>query len=643
MEPLPALCLLRLVREIDAALSGGILDKVLQPARDELSFRFRRKEDGGWVKRWLHVKVGLHLFIGDEAAGEGAGAFAQYLRSALPGARLISVSVHGFERVLLMLFATAEGERTLVLEQFGKGNGVLLDGETILYPLSVQKWRGREVRAGQRYIFPPARVNPAALDHPEFERLLRTSRGDLVRSLAVSLNLGGPAAEEVCRATGLERSADPKALPHADVDRLREAVAALLATVSAGNGGVVVEGPGPLLLPHLYETMRGRTVREFPTMNGAVRFMAERAPAVEADTESSREREAMKNREDALRAQYAAALEEEARWKAAGDAVFANYQYLEDLLGRVRAALGAAGSWQALLRAWKKGTAAVPEGVTLSQAAGEFAAQLPDSTEVPVRLAVTLRECAGECYERAKVARARADGVERAVAEMRAKSLELEHGHAQTKTADKKSPRDREAWYERYRWFVSGDGILVVGGKDAGTNERLVKRHLGPGDRFAHAEVHGAPSVVVRAEGREVPEATLRQACQFAICFSKAWAAGWGSGDAYWVMPDQVSKTPETGEFVPRGGFIVRGKRNRYMGLPLRLGVGFVELTGRRVVMCGPPEAFRSPDGVVVIAPGDLERNAASRAIAALLGCGADDVARVLPPGKCGVEGRSGN
>src|SRR5206468_3466056 len=92
---------------------------------------------------------------------------------------------------------------------------------------------------------------------------------------------------------------------------------------------------------------------------------------------------------------------------------------------------------------------------------------------------------------------------------------------------------------------------------DAKTNDSLVRKHLKEGDRYAHADVHGAPSVVVK-EGSKAGEATLREACELALVYSKAWPAGLSSGSAFWVLPEQVSKQAESGEFLPRGGSVVR-------------------------------------------------------------------------------------
>jgi predicted ribosome quality control (RQC) complex YloA/Tae2 family protein len=35
-------------------------------------------------------------------------------------------------------------------------------------------------------------------------------------------------------------------------------------------------------------------------------------------------------------------------------------------------------------------------------------------------------------------------------------------------------------WFEKFRWFISSDGVVVVAGCDAQQNEQLVKRYMRP-------------------------------------------------------------------------------------------------------------------------------------------------------------------
>jgi len=135
-------------------------------------------------------------------------------------------------------------------------------------------------------------------------------------------------------------------------------------------------------------------------------------------------------------------------------------------------------------------------------------------------------------------------------------------------------------------------------------------------------------------EGSRASEATLREACEFALAYSKAWSAGLAGGSAYWVLPEQVSKQAESGEYLPRGAFVIRGKRNYLHDLPVRIAVGEVDVDGNRKVMAGPVSAVvaRSTK-YVVLEPGKEDRERFAKRLAATLEVPIEEVARALPAG----------
>merc|ERR1712004_413605 len=117
---------------------------------------------------------------------------------------------------------------------------------------------------------------------------------------------------------------------------------------------------------------------------------------------------------------------------------------------------------------------------------------------------------------------------------------------------------------------------LVIGGRDAQQNELLVKRYMKPTDIYVHADLHGAATVIVKNPSNDpVPPKTLNEAGQFAVCFSAAWDSKVLTA-AYWVTPDQVSKTAPSGEYLTVGSFMIRGKKNFLPPSQLTMGFAFL-------------------------------------------------------------------
>ena len=131
-------------------------------------------------------------------------------------------------------------------------------------------------------------------------------------------------------------------------------------------------------------------------------------------------------------------------------------------------------------------------------------------------------------------------------------------------------------WFEKCFWFISSENFLVIGGRDAQQNELLVKRYMKPTDIYVHADLHGAATVIVKNPSSDpVPPKTLNEAGQFAVCFSAAWDSKVLTA-AYWVTPDQVSKTAPSGEYLTVGSFMIRGKKNFLPPSQLTMGFAFL-------------------------------------------------------------------
>ncbi|KAJ4386806.1 hypothetical protein N0V93_009704 [Gnomoniopsis smithogilvyi] len=201
---------------------------------------------------------------------------------------------------------------------------------------------------------------------------------------------------------------------------------------------------------------------------------------------------------------------------------------------------------------------------------------------IEINLGLTPFANAREYYDQKKVAAVKAQKT-------------VEHSVTALKNAEKKIAQDlkknlkgekptlqltrRQMWFEKFLWFISSDGYLVIGGRDAGTNEVLYKKHLRKGDIYVHADMHGASSVIIKNNPKTpdapIPPSTLAQAGSLSVCSSNAWDSKAGMG-AWWVHADQVSKSAPTGEYLPTGSFMVRGTKNILTPQPLVMGFGFM-------------------------------------------------------------------
>jgi predicted ribosome quality control (RQC) complex YloA/Tae2 family protein len=235
-------------------------------------------------------------------------------------------------------------------------------------------------------------------------------------------------------------------------------------------------------------------------------------------------------------------------------------------------------------------------------------------------------------YDKVKKARSKVPGIERAIEDARTKMKRI----VSTPVEERPQVPLRRFWFEDFRWCFSSEGVLMIGGRDARSNERLVKKYLRDKDIYAHADIKGAPSVIVRVEKSDSPtDITMEEACHLSILHSKAWISKLGAESGFWVRYDQVSRTPESGEFLPKGSFMIRGKKNMVLKLPLEGAVGLLYVEGVPKVMFGPVSAVRKncKGTIFRIVPGKMGKNDVAKMMARELGAELDQVLSSLPPG----------
>jgi predicted ribosome quality control (RQC) complex YloA/Tae2 family protein len=125
-------------------------------------------------------------------------------------------------------------------------------------------------------------------------------------------------------------------------------------------------------------------------------------------------------------------------------------------------------------------------------------------------------------------------------------------------------PVRKQHWFEKFIYFISSDGYLVLGGKDAQQTEILYKRWLRKGDVFVHADLKGAVPLIIKNKpsmpDAPIPPSTLSQAGHLSVSTSEAWESK-AVMSAWWVNSNKVSKTGQTGEFLPPGIFEIKGKK----------------------------------------------------------------------------------
>ncbi len=623
-DEMNAFDILAISRELQS-LVGGYLDKVFNWDSKNVLLRTNSSEG----KKEVYVQDLKWLYIAPEKPDvpDIPSQFAVNLRKHISNAKIIAVDQKEFDRIVVIELQK-EKPFQLIIELFGEGNVILVSENKVVNSIVSRKYRHREVRPGADYSFPPSRFNPRSMTFDAFQKSMLSSSSDVVRTLATSINTGGQYAEETSLRAGVEKARKAKSLEENEVRRLYDSLSNLIEQVQGPRdpGIVIQEGSMVDATPIPLEQYKGSEFKSYPTFSDALHdflpSVASKGKVVE-DPEVAR----LERQRDQQRVAIDRLMLESREYTEKAELLYSHYSEVETLISSLRE-VAPSSTWEQL----REIASASPLFKEIDPGESVVTVELSGQS-VPIDYRMGVESNASALYQKAKEVKDKSAGASQALSETEQRIEKLRKGLERVRAERREVKKTKEFWFEKYKWFITTGGKLVLAGRDAHSNDQLVKRHLKPSDRFAHADVHGAPSVVI-LEGAQASEEELREACSFALAHSKAWNAGATEGSAYWVMPDQVSKTPSPGEFVPRGAFIIRGKRNYFYHLPLELAVGKITYEGEMKIMCGPVESVdRMSEEYVVIGPRKDDRSKASGRLARSFEVPEEEISRILPPG----------
>ena len=635
--------------------------------------------DGGIVLRLRHEsKIELLIAISSFAPWittknltlPQAEHFVINARDFVERSKLKEVKQSGSERIAEFSFEKKNGEtNSLFAEFFGKGNLILVDQNgIILVAEKTLRLRHRILAPGEKYVLPPSRgINLSDVDSDTldslFRRTLRNEETELTAIKWFGRNVGTSRkfVEDIFERSGVKPDLSVGALSRFDLESLANASEELLHQLESSNKGFLLiptsedeeaEVDVCSFVPSSWRSLikEGRaTVREFQTLSEGLD---------EAQVQSL----VLTKKQLASQSVRSKAAELEAAISKQDSLVEKNKKASSELRALARKLMSSED---------EKSDFPIQELVTLGvlekneiygggyQFVNEPRSFL-NSLGTTRALASRLFDESKRLEERNQIISDVREGLERKKQEL------LEQTTASEDRVSKRTElehRPRE-WFERYRWFLTSDSRLAVGGRDSTSNSIVINKYTTAGDFVFHADLHGSPFFILKSS----PEKTIlgddieQELAQATVSFSHAWKDELASADAFWVNPDQVKKSAPSGEYLPRGSFFIEGKKNFVKHVRVELSIGIMssndlrEISGQSpkdsgetaVVVCGPEKSLKKYCvASVKIAPGKERSTSIAKKIKQLLvgkmkgsrlnevvkRLSIDDVIRVLPSG----------
>lgn len=652
-------------QELNDLLEGSRVDKSFQPTNDTVVVRFHK---AGIGRLDLVMQAGSRIHISQYPLTNPKNPphFPMLLRKRVKGANVLSIKQHNFDRVIVIKMKK-EQVYTLIIELFAQGNIILLDEENnIITPLKRKHWSNRDISAKREYVFPASNgINPFTITPEELKELLIEKDSEVVKALARS-GLGSLYSEEIIANTEINKKTNCQELSLEEIDILYNSLKEVFKQLEDKTfTPMIVSNKSEIekeskennktiklkedVIPLNLKQYEKFDKEEFKTFNEA----CDEFYSSKVKKEITSIQEAAWNKKVG---KFSKRLEKQTetlegfkdtieKSQKKGEIIYTNYSQIENLLNVILNARSKDYGWKEIAKTLKK---AKKEGMGEAQIyesldpLGNIVIKI-DDVNIGLDCKKSINDNAEVYYEKAKKAKRKIKGAEIAIENTKKQLANIEAKKEKAMTnimVPQKRVKKNLKWYEKLRWFISSNGTLVVCGRDANTNEHVVKKYLDKNDIYLHADIHGAPSVAVKLEDKTADENLLKESAIFAASFSSAWSKNYGTQDVYWVEPDQVSKTPVSGEFVPKGAFIIRGHRNYIRSAKLELAIGLVEYDGDKRVMAGPIDAMKAhTNKFVKIKPGYTKKEAIAKQILAKINeddkLSLDDIVRILPSGKC--------
>jgi predicted ribosome quality control (RQC) complex YloA/Tae2 family protein len=525
------------------------------------------------------------------------------LKAELERAKIESIEQLGSERIITVKFRHLDEKvRYMVVEFFGDGNIVLCDGNMqimgILKPIEV---RHRMLKIGFRYAPPPPRgidVYDITLEQLRAMREDKQSDSlDVVKWIGRKISIPKKYVEEIAIRAGIS-SLTVGQLSDEDMERLYEIIKEIISDIVSekSHQPYVILGQNekaidaiPIKTAHLSKL----NVKKTPSYMDAVDEVLsndlmdlgrnirtieidERITALQHDiAEQIKAKELVLSKANLIR-------------NVAHKLMQLSYQGVQSITESSVNKLLAENSANIILEKGLKYLEILEELILIES---------------------NLPKLSSALFTRAKEMERGNTAIEQSKARLEAQIQELRN---QTISVRKKiiiKQQTSKEWYERYRWFITTDGLLAIGGRDASSNSAIIRKHLTENDIVFHAEVHGSPFFIIKNTGNlEETGLSLQQVAVATVSFSRAWKDGISSADAYWVTPDQIKKGAPPGQYVPKGSFVIEGKRNYMKGLELRMAIGVARLENRYTVVCGPADAIKESAIIyAILLPGGLQ------------------------------------
>jgi predicted ribosome quality control (RQC) complex YloA/Tae2 family protein len=514
-----------------------------------------------------------------------------------------------------------------IIELFNKGNYIVVDEENkVKIARNYAKFKERDILANRAYQYPASSgVNILMVEKERFMSTLKESKEEIIRVLVRKIGLSGLYSEEICLRGNIDPNTYIKDLNNDDFELLYEAFRNLRNQLlfNGIHAQIIYNEKGDQIdvIPIELKIYVDFSKKHYPSFNEAVDDYFSKIDASEVIHPNDEkikhkletQQKILANQEDYLKE----LLEQKEKFYHIGEYIYENFSNLNQLINVISDARQKGFSYEEINLRLKQAKQEEMSELAIFKELEQQSRELIISygnDEIKLKMSKTIGENASKYYDKGKKAEKKAIGTKNAIENTKKaiRKLEIEKDSI-AKSLDFLVKKPKKKWYEKFHWFHTSDGLLVIGGRDASSNELIFKKYIQPEDLVLHTSFPGSPLTVIKNPDnlKVIPESSIREAADFVASFSRAWKENWGIIDVFYVDSSQISKSPPSGEYLPKGSFMITGKKNfvKDAKTELAIGLDLINLGQEEEgignvwfprIICGPVSAIKHQANIFV-------------------------------------------
>ncbi|MFX0151189.1 MAG: ribosome rescue protein RqcH, partial [Candidatus Hodarchaeota archaeon] len=498
----------------------------------------------------------------------------------------------------------------------------------VISALWYKKMRHRDLLPGKQFELPPSRGKPVLnMNYDEINEIVRINGAqteEIVRTLAQKAGGGGELMEEILSRAEIQKNKKNRDISEEEIEKIVQAINEIKNDLQELQPSISLDrNETPISFHPIDMRSISGKLRYFENFSSAVDYYYSQLRLESSGTtEYNRKKKKLLKVLEAQERTISQFEKQKTKYKELGDKIFLHFDAIDELLTTIMGARKKNIDWPEievkLCHAKEKGIDSAQILEKISPDRGTVHIKL-DSEIIEVDFRKSTSDIANEYYQRSKKAARKIVPAKEAINETKKKIGALSENITEQAITDSVSlKRRKRKWYEKYHWTQTKNGFIIIGGKDISSNEEIAKKRMKEKDLFFHAELRGAPYTILihESSNNNFTKNDIAAAAHLAAVFSSAWKTGYGAVDVYYVLAENVSFTAPSGEYLPKGGIMVRGTRNYVKGVDMAIAIGTQINEFNAKVIYGLEEEVRIHSPItVIIKPGSTPKGKIAKKI----------------------------